>query len=91
MVFEIPEDIWGDDLTKFLKESEEFAKLFPNKEQKEALIAIFANINFMVHFHAYEDTNPHESTLAKRLFDSDAKLRNHRHQLDKNFSAKAEF
>lgn len=91
MVFEIPEDAWSDDLTKFLKTDPEFAKLFPDKEQREALIAIFAKVTFMVDFHTYEDTSPHGETLAKKMFETDAKLRNHRHQMDKSYSAKAEF
>ena len=93
MPFEIPDDAWGDDFTKFLESDETIAKLF-SKEQKQALVAIIGRVVKMINFHACEDKAPHEDKFIQ-LNDNtekvDAKLRNHRHDLGKQYSAKPEF
>jgi hypothetical protein len=91
MVFEIPDDAWSEDFTEFLKKDADFAKIFPSKEQREALILIVERIVKMMDFHVNEDKNPHDETLGQSLSQTDAKLRNHRHDLNKTFSSKAEF
>jgi tRNA U38,U39,U40 pseudouridine synthase TruA len=90
MVFELPDDAVSDDLVKFLKADTDFAKIF-SKEQREAIIAIIARIVSTHDFHAYTDEQPHSETIAKRVYDLEAKLRNHRHDMGKIFTAKPEF
>ncbi len=89
----LPEDAYSDDLIKFLLnggENGSFAKLF-TKEQRIVLIAIFQRIVQSQDFHQYKDQNPHNETLGKAYSNLDAKLRNHRHNLNKTFSSKPEF
>jgi hypothetical protein len=90
MPFEIPDDAWDEDFAVFLEKDEAFAKLF-SKEQKQALIAIIDRVIKMINFHAYDDKAPHEDTLSDRINQTDSKLRNHRHDLGKQFTAKPEF
>ena len=58
-----------------LKYDPVYETLFP-KEQREALASLFVKI---------------EDIIEKETEKVDARLRNHRHQLDKNYSAKPEF
>ena len=89
----LPEDAYSDDLITFLLDGGEagsFAKLF-TKEQRIALIAIIQRIVQSQDFHQYKDERPHEESLGKIISTNEAKLRNHRHDLNKTFSAKPEF
>jgi len=89
----LPEDAYSDDLITFLLDGGEngsFAKQF-TKEQRIALVAVFQRIVQSQDFHQYKDENPHNETLGQTISNTDAKLRNHRHDLNKTFSSKAEF
>ena len=89
----LPEDAYSNDLITFLLDGGEngsFAKLF-TREQRVALIAIFQRIIQSEDFHQYTDEKPHGETLGKTVSNIEAKLRNHRHDTTKTYSAKPEF
>lgn len=81
----LPEGAWWEDLIAILLEDEDFEKAF-NREQRTVLLAVFKRIVAMLRWHREEDEEPH-----KMIATIDAKLRNHRHELDKSYSAKPEF
>jgi hypothetical protein len=85
----IPSDMYGDDLIEYLMDDNDdsgFDKLF-TKEQRVALLALFKKVMYAQSFHEYKDKNPHDEQLS----DLSAKLRNHRHDTTKQYSAKPEF
>jgi hypothetical protein len=90
----LPEDAYSkDEIIAFLVEDDEklFEKAFPNIEQRAAITALFSRTLDMLKFHTEDDESAHEEYLGKKLANVDAKLRNHRHELDKTYSAKADF
>lgn len=85
----IPDDMYGNDLIEYLmneKEDSGFDKLF-TREQRIALLALFRKVMYAQEFHEFKDKNPHDEQLS----DLAAKLRNHRHDTSKQYSAKPEF
>lgn len=84
-------NLWGlrDSLqSQHPDDKKPFLKIF-NEDQLELINII---VNFAVEALKFHDEHEesHEASR-KDVAAIDAKLRNHRHQLDKNFSAKAEF
>jgi hypothetical protein len=61
-----------------------------NEEQLAVVTQILKNVVHALEFHGTEDDGTHPD-LREQIKKVDAKLRNHRHELNKNFSAKAEF
>ena len=79
-----------DEIVDFLKIDVTFAKAF-TKEQRITLIAIFERILDIHYYHTDDEETPHTDTIYKKIESAEAKLRNHRHDTTKSFSAKAEF
>lgn len=83
-------DEYGIDFLDWLEKQKEFKRIFDNKEKRGVLLAIFTRISNEINFHTDEDTNPHQETLAQGINENESDIKNHRHDLTKCFSAKAE-
>lgn len=70
-------------------DAETLHKIF-TEEQLEFVRIIVNNVVKALAFHRDEDDGVHPF-LKDKLDNTDAKLRNHRHNLDQTYSAKAEF
>lgn len=87
----LPENAFQkDQIVDFLKSDASIAKLF-TKEQRVALIAIVERILDIHYYHADDEEKPHQEQIFVKIDNVEAKLRNHRHETGKTFSAKAEF
>lgn len=64
-------------------------KIF-NPEQLAVIAQLATNVVSALEFHSQEDEEAHP-IIRNKLDKTEAKLRSHRHQMDKNYSAKAEF
>ncbi len=64
-------------------------KIF-NEEQLCFIKILINDVVSALKFHSEDDDSVHPD-MREQLKTSDAKLRNHRHELDKSFSAKPEF
>ncbi len=71
------------------KDKATLLKIF-NAEQLALITQLLKNVVAALEWHNKEDSESHPE-IRESIKSTDAKLRNHRHQLDKNFSAKAEF
>ncbi len=83
------EEVFGTDILEVLKDHKEFTQAF-NKEQQSIILTVLKKIIKQQEFHDYDDKNPHDESLGKDIRELDEKLLNHRHDLGKTYTAKAE-
>lgn len=85
--------LWGmeDEIADPTDEASKAAmeKLF-TPEQLIFIHQLLKNVISALKFHDSKDSSPHED-LTNQIENIDAKLRNHRHDLNKQYSAKPEF
>ena len=82
--------LWGmNDLFQSEQDQKMFQKIF-NPEQFEIIKLIVDRVVKAIEWHNKDDPEAH-LTLNNSIRNLDAKLRNHRHELNKPFSSKAEF
>jgi hypothetical protein len=82
---------WWDVISAFSNETD--GKILGQAftpEQYRIIKALFTKLGKALDWHSDENDEPHEK-IQEKIRILDAKLRNHRHELDKNFSSKAEF
>jgi hypothetical protein len=70
-------------------DAETLARIF-TPEQLRFITILVKNVVSALKFHSEEDDSAHPS-IRENLKTSDAKLRNHRHNLDQTYSSKPEF
>jgi hypothetical protein len=89
----LPEDAYSkQEIIAYLIEDDEklLEKAFPDPQQRIVLVALFDRVLDMLQYHT-EEEEPHEEQLGEKIRNVDAKLRNHRHDTTKQYSAKPEF
>jgi hypothetical protein len=90
----LPEDAYSkEEIIAYLIEDDEklLEKAFPEPQQRIVIVALFNRVLDMLQYHTEEEEDPHEKEIGVRLDNLDAKLRNHRHDTTKQYSAKPEF
>ena len=91
-----PTDVyWPSSMKEYLESSEfqkEWGAIF-TKPQWDVITEILKMVDMMIEFHSKEDDQPHSQfdTFIEKTEAIDAKLRNHRHDLNKQYSSKPEF
>lgn len=85
--------VWWDAIAAFSNEKTDGKILRQafTPEQYRIIKALLTKLGEALDWHMDKQEDPHSETLGDKISRLDAKLRNHRHETGKTFSAKPEF
>lgn len=82
-------DEYDEDWITYLKDSEILETIFPDKHQREFLIALAERMSKMREWHENDD-QPHEKAIGLRIVNLERTFHRHRHRNDISYGSQAE-